>query len=102
MQRTASAFTFLQQYHKDGDELLNHIIQVIGDEIWVSFVNAETKEQSKKWMHTHSQNKPQKFKQTLSARKLMATVSWDRKGVLMIEFMQQGTTITSEVYCETL
>jgi transposase len=32
----------------------------------------------------------------------MATVFWDRKGVLMVEFMQQGTTLTSEVYCETL
>jgi hypothetical protein len=41
-----------------------------------------------------------KFKQT-SARKLMETVFWDRKGVLMIEFMHQGT-IMSEVYRETL
>jgi hypothetical protein len=32
----------------------------------------------------------------------MATVFWDRKGVLMVEFMQQGTTITWQVYCETL
>jgi hypothetical protein len=32
----------------------------------------------------------------------MAAVFWDRKGVLMGEFMQQGTTITSEVYCEVL
>jgi hypothetical protein len=27
---------------------------------------------------------------------------WDWKEVLMAEFMQQGITITSEVYCETL
>jgi hypothetical protein len=52
-------------------------------------------------MHTHSPNKPEKFKQT-STRKLMATVFWDRKGVLMVEFMQQGTTITSEVHCKAL
>jgi hypothetical protein len=26
MQRMASALTFLEQYHKDGDEFLNHII----------------------------------------------------------------------------
>jgi hypothetical protein len=65
-------------------------------------MNVETKEQSKQWMDTHSQNKPKKFEQTLSARKLMGTVSWDRKGALMVEFMQQGTTVTSEVYCETL
>jgi hypothetical protein len=32
----------------------------------------------------------------------MATVSWDRKGVLMVEVMQQGAMIKSEVYCETL
>jgi hypothetical protein len=62
-------------------------------------MNVETKEQSKQWMHSHSSNKLKKFKQTLSARKLMVTIFWDRKGVLMVEFMQQGTTETSEVYC---
>jgi hypothetical protein len=65
-------------------------------------VTVEIKGQSKQWMHTHSPNKPKKFKQMLSARELMATVFWDRKGVLMVEFMQQQTTIMSEVYCETL
>jgi hypothetical protein len=29
----------------------------------------------------------------LSARKLMTIVFWDRKGLLMVEFMQQETTI---------
>jgi hypothetical protein len=57
--------------------------------------------QSSGCIHTHSP-KPKNFKQTLSARKLMVTVFWDRKGVLMVEFMQQATTITSEEYCETL
>jgi hypothetical protein len=52
---------------KDGDEFLNHIVRVTGDETWVSYVNVEIKEQSKQWMHTHSPNKPQEFKQTLSA-----------------------------------
>jgi hypothetical protein len=73
-----------------------------GDETWVSFVNVVTKEQSKQWTHTHSPNNLKKFKQTLSAKNRMATVFWDRKGVLMVKFMQQGTTITSEVYCKTL
>jgi len=65
-----------------------------GDETWVKFVNAQTKEQSKQWMHTHSPNKPKKFKQTLSNRKMMATIFWDRKGILLTEFMAPGTTIT--------
>jgi hypothetical protein len=51
-----------------------------GDKTWVSFVNVETKEQSKQWMHTHSPNKPKEFKQSFSARELMATLFWDRNG----------------------
>jgi hypothetical protein len=38
----------------------------------------------------------------LPARKLMVTVFWDRKGILMMEFMQQGATVMSQTYCETL
>jgi hypothetical protein len=52
MQKVASALTFLEQCHKDGDEFLNHIIRVAGDETWVSIVNVETEEQSKPWVHT--------------------------------------------------
>jgi hypothetical protein len=62
----ASALTFLERYHKDGDAFLINI--VTGNKTWVSFVND----------------------------------FWDGKGVLMVEFMQQGTTITSQVYCEIL
>jgi hypothetical protein len=51
-----------------------HILRVTGDETLVSFVNAETKEQSKQWMHTHSPNKPEKLKQMLPAGKLTATL----------------------------
>jgi hypothetical protein len=74
----ASALNVLVRYHKDGDAFLSHIVQVTGDETFVSFVNVETKEQSKQWVHTHSPNKPKEFKQA-SARKLLATVFWNRK-----------------------
>jgi hypothetical protein len=50
---------------------------------------------------THSPNNLKNFKLTLSARKVMAAVFWDRKGVLMLEFMKQETTM-SEVYCKIL
>ena len=33
---------------------------------------------------------------------MMATVFWNRKGILLTGFMAPGTTITSEVYCEIL
>jgi hypothetical protein len=70
----ASASTFLEQYHEDGNEFLNHIVQVTDDETWVSFVNAETKEQLKQLIHAQPPKKAKQFNQTLSTRKLMATV----------------------------
>jgi hypothetical protein len=54
--KIASALTFLEQYHKNGYEFLNYGVRVTGDEIWVSFVNVEAKEQlkSKKFILTMS------------------------------------------------
>jgi histone-lysine N-methyltransferase SETMAR len=75
-QRFGSVFTFLQRYHKVGDELLNDI--VTGNKTRVSLASFESNEQSKQWMHTNSTNKPKMFKQT-SGRELMQTVFWDRK-----------------------
>jgi hypothetical protein len=82
------ASKFLERCYKDVDEFLNHIVQVTRAETCVLFVNVETKEQSKQWMHTHSPNELKKFKQTcLHARKLMTSVFWYRKVVLMVEFV---------------
>jgi hypothetical protein len=40
-------FDVLELYHKDGYEVLIHIVQVAGDETWVLFFIIDTKEQSK-------------------------------------------------------
>jgi hypothetical protein len=53
-------FDFLERDHKDGDEFLIHTVQEAGGEIWVSFVNVETTEQSKQWMQAHPPSKPEK------------------------------------------
>jgi hypothetical protein len=42
--KNSFGFDFLERYNKDGDEFLSHNLRLTGDEIWVSFVNAETKE----------------------------------------------------------
>jgi hypothetical protein len=53
-------------------------------------------------MHTHSPEKLKKFKQTLPVyQKLMTAVFWNRKGVLMVKFVEKGTTIATQVYCNT-
>lgn len=99
MKRMACALDFLDRYHKEGDQFLENI--VTGDETWVSHMTPESKRQSMEWRHTTSPVRV-KAKQTISTRKVMATVFWDRHGVLLVEFMQQGTTINAAAYCATL
>ena len=58
-------------------------------------------QQSRQWQHSSSP-KSRKFKQAQSAGKVMAAVFWDRKRVLLVDFMATGTTINADRYCETL
>ncbi|KAJ4451673.1 hypothetical protein ANN_03143 [Periplaneta americana] len=99
MQRLGAALTFLQLYHDDGDEFLDRI--VTGDETWISHFTPKTKQQSMHWRHSGSPVRT-KFKQTLSVRKVMCTVFWDRKGILLIVFLPRGETVNADRYCETL
>jgi hypothetical protein len=87
--RMGAALKFLERYHRDGDKFLDHI--VTEDETWVSHFTPESKRQSLEWHHPRLPSKPRKFKQTLSTRKIMATVFRDQKDVLLAEFMPRGT-----------
>jgi hypothetical protein len=71
-------FFFLERYHKDGDELLSHIVRIRGDETWVSFMMLKPKS-SQGSGFTHIQQTSRKSLNTrLPGRKLMAAVFWDR------------------------
>ncbi|XP_035233181.1 uncharacterized protein LOC118204999, partial [Stegodyphus dumicola] len=84
--RMVAASEFLDRYNTDGEEFLKSI--VTGDETCVQYDTPETNRQSQLWMHTNSPKRPTKFKRTFNDRKFMATVFWDQKGVLFVEFMQ--------------
>lgn len=74
---------------------------VTGDETWAYLYDPETKNQSMEWHHTSSP-RPKKFKSQRSAQKVMVTVFWDDKGVILLDFLERGRTVTSERYIETL
>jgi hypothetical protein len=95
--------TYIERYHKNDDEFRNHIVQLTGDETWFSVENVEIARVVKAvGAHTFTKQAEKVYtKRCLPARNLMATVFWDRQGVLMVEFMQNGTAIMQEVYCET-
>jgi len=97
--RVDASREFLDQYEAEGEEFLDSI--VTGDETWCHYFIPETKEKSRQWRHSTLPT-VKKFKQTPSAGKIMATVFWDRHGVLLIDFLPRGATINADRYCETL
>lgn len=97
--RMASALSFLTQYHEDGDEIFDRI--VTGDETWIHHYTPEKKRQSLQWKHTRSP-RVQKFKTAESSLKVMATVFWDRQGVLLVDYLPKHETINKEYYCKLL
>ncbi|GFV48699.1 uncharacterized protein TNCV_3059991 [Trichonephila clavipes] len=93
------ALDFLIRYAEAGDEFLDHI--VIGDETWVYYHAPESKQQSMQWRHSNSP-KAKKCKTSISAKKIRASVFWDRQCIVLLEFMPSGTTVNTAAYCQTL
>lgn len=89
----------LQRYRNEGEQFMNSI--VTGDESWAHHYEPETKRQSMQWRHLGSPS-PKKFKLSPSAGKVMLTVFWDSRGVLLLDFLPKGETINSARYQETL
>jgi hypothetical protein len=96
IKRQASALTFLTRYSEQGDDFLSRTVR--GGETWVSRITPESKQQSMEWRHTSSPRK-KKFKQTISTRKIMCTVFWGWKHVLLVEFLPQASRINTCAYC---
>ena len=71
------------------------------DETWVHYYEPENKVQSRQWVGPGSP-RPKKFKTQPSAGKVMATVFWDAKGVIMLDFLPKRSTITGVYYANLL
>jgi len=71
------------------------------DETWIYWYTSETKEQSKQWI-SFGECAPKKAKTVLLAGKVMATVFWDSQGVIYIDYLEKGKTITGLYYAELL
>jgi histone-lysine N-methyltransferase SETMAR len=89
----------LQRYNEEGEGMLERI--VTGDETWVHHYQPESKQASMQWKHKDSPT-PTKFKVVPSAGKVMATMFWDMKGVLLVEYQEHGRTVTAASYCSLL
>ena len=71
------------------------------DETWVHYNEPKNKAQSRKWVGPGSPG-PKKFKTQPSADKVMTTVFWDAKGVIMLDVLPKRGTITGVYYANLL
>jgi len=98
-ERADACQELLKRFEAEGDGFLGRIIT--GNETWVHYHQPETKKASKEWRHTSSP-KPKKFRTQPSAGKVMLTVFWDERGVILEHYMPRGNTVTSATYADLL
>jgi len=56
---------------------------------------------SEEWRHTSS-SKPKKFRTQPSAGKVMLTLFWNTRGVILEHYMPRGYIVTSTTYADLL
>ena len=95
--RASVCSTLLKRFWSKDDLL--RLVTV--DETWVHYYKPENKAQSRQWVGPGSP-RPKKFKTQPSAGKVMATVFWDAKGVIMLDFLPKISTITGVYYANLL
>ena len=71
------------------------------DETWFHHYDPETKIQSMQWKHMGSAT-PKKFKVFPSEGKVQLYVFWDAQGVIMVDYLQRGATITGLYYADLI
>lgn len=81
------------------DDFWRRVITV--DETWIHHYTPETKNQSKQWVEPGG-SAPKKAKTVKSADKVMATVFWDSQGIILIDYLEKGKTITGQYYAALL
>jgi hypothetical protein len=85
----------LERFNKNRTDLVRRFITM--DETWIHHYTPESKQQSKQWTEAGC-SAPKKISSDQSAGKLMASVFWDAEGILFIDYLEKGKTITGE-YC---
>ena len=101
MATRASVCSALLKRFRSKDDFFVFLRLVTVDETWVHYYEPENKAQSRQWVGPGSP-RPKKFKTQPSAGKVMATVFWDAKGVIMLDFLPKRSTITGVYYANLL
>ena len=98
-QRIESSQELLELYNANPEVF--HTRLVTGDETWLHHWDPNTKKESMQWKRP-GPPPPKKFRTQPSASKVMATVFWDSKGIILIDYKPAGTSVTGEYYANVI
>ncbi|XP_011873175.1 PREDICTED: histone-lysine N-methyltransferase SETMAR-like [Vollenhovia emeryi] len=85
----------LERFKKNTSDFVRRFVTT---ETWVHNYKPEVKQQS-----THSDSPPpKKTKVVPSTGKVVASIFWDAKGILLIDYLPEGRTISGEYYTSLL
>lgn len=89
----------LDMVQLEGEKFWQRLITT--DESWLPYYNPETKAQSREWRRK-GEGPPLKPKTVPSVGKVMITVFWDSRGIIMIDYLPKGETINAQYYSRLL
>jgi hypothetical protein len=71
------------------------------DETWLLHYTPDSSRLSSGWTE-HDEPNPKRGRTQRSAGKVMASVFWDARGIMLIDYLEKGYTINSEYYIALL
>lgn len=89
----------LAYFKRNPKEFLRRFITM--DETWVHYYTPESREASKEWVLPGG-SAPKRPKTQQTAGKVMASIFWDSNGIILIDFLEKGRTITGAYYAALL
>ena len=79
----------MEFFRHDPNDFLSRLVTM--DEIWLYHYDPETKQQSMEWWHSRLP-RSKIFRVQKSHGKVLASIFWDRDGILLIDYLPKGQT----------
>ena len=89
----------LDMFRNKSSEFLCRYVTM--DETWIHHYTPESREEAKEWVLPGG-SAPKRSKTQQSAGKVMASVFWDAHGIIFIDYLEKGKTITGAYYSALL
>lgn len=89
----------LALFSRKPTEFLRRFITM--DETWIHYYTPESTQQAKQWV-SPGQSAPKRPKTQQWTGKVMASVFWDANGIIFVDYLEKGKTITGAYYSSLL